>query len=100
MVLQGSQALTQVLQIIDPTFKLLVQQEGITLPPLHSTKDEDWPTMYGVLSAYLYIPNHWALKFLYKETQSNERVKHVKNIRYQQLSHRRSLELYYDVNCY
>ena len=41
VVLQGSQALTQVLHMINPTFKLLVQHEGITLSPLHSTKDED-----------------------------------------------------------
>jgi len=61
IVLQGTQTTMQVLQTIDPSVKILVHQEGITLPPLHLTKDKDWPTMFGVLSAFFYFPNHWSL---------------------------------------
>ena len=73
VVLQGTQATMQVLQAIDPSVKILVQQEGVTLPPLHSTRDEDWPTMFGVLSAFFYVPNHWSLKFPHKESQPDGR---------------------------
>ena len=73
VVLQGTQATMQVLQAIDPSVKILVQQEGITLPPLHSTRDEDWPTMFGILSAFFYVPNHWSLKFPHTESQPDGR---------------------------